>query len=583
MKKNRTILMAIIIIPTIIMIPVNLLLIYYAQRQVENARQELLHDNEALLQMYAGTVEKELLQVDNYMQLLTTERYPYQKLAEEGTTSKDPEFYDVQNQLIQELKVYMATNDVVSNVIAYFEPSGVYINRDSFGTQKREKVEALKKVLSGIEEEEGRGLGGNWQYLELGGDVYLMNVYCSPSSRCLITILADDILKGLTQGEKDADYRYYLCFQKDKLKQSGLGLEHLEEKLYENAPDFKREGQKCYHRLVKLYDLDLSLGGWIPQEALNRRIPGIVRILLIFSMVSLCCAPLLSAIFLHLVERPLKLLNHAMDELEQGNTGYRIPVRHKMYENEFDALNLHFNKMMDELENTKLRLYQEEIDRQKIQLRYLNQQIRPHFVLNALNIIYMWDDNEFPSAKKMIIYLTKYFRYLVNLKSDYVLLWEEMEHAENYLKIQKVRYPSRFTHFVEWEEELRYARIPAVVIQTFVENSIKYGFRKGNTMFLFVLAKRIGKDRIQLLIADTGKGFEPDTLQKIQEFLKTKKYDENMGVGIQNVINRLTILYGGNFEISIYNAVDGGARIEIEIPWIVETEGETDDQGTACG
>ena len=254
-----------------------------------------------------------------------------------------------------------------------------------------------------------------------------------------------------------------------------------------------------------------------------------------------------------------------------------------MYENEFDALNLHFNKMMDELENTKLRLYQEEIDRQKIQLRYLNQQIRPHFVLNALNIIYMWDDNEFPSAKKMIIYLTKYFRYLVNLKSDYVLLWEEMEHAENYLKIQKVRYPSRFTHFVEWEEELRYARIPAVVIQTFVENSIKYGFRKGNTMFLFVLAKRIGKDRIQLLIADTGKGFEPDTLQKIQEFLKTKKYDENMGVGIQNVINRLTILYGGNFEISIYNAVDGGARIEIEIPWIVETEGETDDQGTACG
>ncbi len=299
------------------------------------------------------------------------------------------------------------------------------------------------------------------------------------------------------------------------------------------------------------------------------------KILLLFSLLTCFVGPIISVIFLIYVERPLKLLNEGMEEVRKGNTTYRIPVKDK-WQNEFDELNTHFNQMLDDLEQTKLKLYEQQIDSQKIQIRYLNQQIRPHFILNALNIIYMYGNDEFPLAKQMVMYLIKYFRYLVNLNSDYARLSDEMAHVENYLSIQKLRYPDRFEYYVEWEEEVRNAKIPAVVIQTFVENSIKYGFEKGKFMFIIVMAKKVDPNKIYITVADTGKGFEQEKLRRVQQFIKTRRYDRELGAGIQNVVNRLALLYGEAFDISIDNAPDGGTRMGLEIPFVTDEDGEAD-------
>ncbi len=254
--------------------------------------------------------------------------------------------------------------------------------------------------------------------------------------------------------------------------------------------------------------------------------------------------------------------------------GYRIPIKKKKWVGEFDELNIHFNNMLNQLEETNEQLVQEEIDRQKLELHSLNQQIKPHFILNALNIIYMYEDNEFPVAKKMVLYLTKYFRYLVNLKSNFVCLWEEIEFIESYLNIQKIRYPKRFTPFVEWEEELRYAKVPAVLIQTFVENCVKHGFENGNLMFIFVLVKKLDNHTMEIMIADTGKGFSPEILVQLQDYLKSRKYNSNLGVGIQNTVNKLDILYGEKYTIFMGNNESGGARVCIRIPLQIEQEEE---------
>lgn len=312
----------------------------------------------------------------------------------------------------------------------------------------------------------------------------------------------------------------------------------------------------------------------IVSSSLNGKIPGMIKSMWIFSIITCLIGPIFSGILLLLVERPLKRLNRGMKQIENGNMGYRIPIKKKKWVGEFDELNIHFNNMLNQLEETNEQLVQEEIDRQKLELHSLNQQIKPHFILNALNIIYMYEDNEFPVAKKMVLYLTKYFRYLVNLKSNFVCLWEEIEFIESYLNIQKIRYPKRFTPFVEWEEELRYAKVPAVLIQTFVENCVKHGFENGNLMFIFVLVKKLDNHTMEIMIADTGKGFSPEILVQLQDYLKSRKYNSNLGVGIQNTVNKLDILYGEKYTIFMGNNESGGARVCIRIPLQIEQEEE---------
>ena len=87
-------------------------------------------------------------------------------------------------------------------------------------------------------------------------------------------------------------------------------------------------------------------------------------------------------------------------------------------------------------------------------------------------------------------------------------------------------------YFAEWEDELSEAKIPAVVIQTFVENSIKYSFERDKAIYIVILARQYGEDRIELMISDTGKGFQEETLVKIRRFLESHEYSEELGVGI---------------------------------------------------
>lgn len=563
-RKNK-ILLLIVIIPLIFIVPVNLLLLYHSQRQVDYARKEIVSENEMMLQMYTGILEKEMLQIESYMELLVEEKYPYVRMAEEGFDQREPDFYTVQNQLISEFESYRVSNEMVTSVIAYFPAADVYISRCKGLSQKKEVVDAFRGILDHAGEQEHLGGENNWYFFQLNEDVYLANIYMEQGSKCMITMSVNELLEGI-QGElKLEGYRYYFLLQGCYFKEKDQRLQQWDSSL-SDMEEVEIDGQTYYNSTIQLSGCNLYLGGLVQHSYLNDRIPGNIRILSVISALSCLVGPIICIIFLIIIEHPLRQLNTGMSEVQKGNTEYRIPLKNQGWQSEFDELNLHFNLMLDKLEHTKIQLYQEQIDRQKVQLRYLNQQIRPHFILNALNIIYMYEDDEFPAAKKMVIYLTKYFRYLVNLKSDYVMLWEEMEHMDNYLKIQKVRYPERFTYFVEWEEELRQVKVPAVVIQTFVENSIKYGMEKGKPMFIFVLARRLMPDRMLLMVADTGRGFSTEQLEGIRQFMETRRYNESLGVGIQNVVSRLDILYGTDYQITIGNAIDGGARIELELP-----------------
>lgn len=312
----------------------------------------------------------------------------------------------------------------------------------------------------------------------------------------------------------------------------------------------------------------------IRNEILLNNISIYGKMLYVFGVISIMILIYLIYWIQKMIREPVAQLGQAMKEVGKGNLEYRIEIEeHKTY-TEFDMLKEQMNQMMDEVDELQYSLYHTKMRAQEIKLRYISQQIRPHFILNALNIIYTYKESEFPLVKNMVLYLTNYFRYIVNLKRDFVEVEKEMRHTENYLKIQKERYLDKFEFFVEWEQQVSNYLIPPLIIQTFVENSIKYAINE-EKLFIYVLAGKEG-DYLKILMADTGQGFTQQILNGINEFIRTGKNQEEFGVGITNAIERLDILYEGKAKLLARNALSGGAVIELYVPFMENKDMVTD-------
>lgn len=566
MTRKRIVFWIIILIPLLFIVPVNVVIIRSAKNEVNRAKEDSFIENKIFVDSIRDSLNKELKSIETYLRLLTVKEEEYTRIL--GYTDvNEPGFWTTESQLGNELRTFLTINEYAKSATVYLSNLEVCVNRDSFDTNiKKQNLDTFIRILKQEEAPKALDGKGQWLCIQIEDRTYLGVCYRSDAAACLVTVSLDELLNTLSEGIHTDDYIDYFAVE-DEMFLSGTGKFDPQEA---GAGMIRYKERHYMDARAQILGINLSFGRLLNMERVNKSLAGLERRLMLVSLCSCLVGPVISFIFYIFVERPLKLLADVMERIREGDYKYRIPLREKRFYSEFDYLNYAFNMTLDKLEISQNALFQKELDTQRIQLRYLNQQIRPHFILNALNIIYTYEDNEFPMARQMVLYLTKYFRYLVNLNSDYVYLYDEMGFVKTYLDIQKVRFPDRFVYFAEWEEVIGRAQIPAVIIQTFVENCIKYSFEKDKTIYIVILARKIGNDKLELTIADTGKGFEEEILTKIQKFLQTREYSEEFGVGIQNVVNRLELLYGENYYIDIKNSENGGARVELVLPLLKE-------------
>lgn len=297
-----------------------------------------------------------------------------------------------------------------------------------------------------------------------------------------------------------------------------------------------------------------------------QQLPSIITLLQILSICTLAAVPIIIIALRKWMIIPLGQLSEAMDKVEQGNMDFRIVEISSG--SEYEQINRHFNQMMDEVEELNDKILDEQLKKKDIQMQFLSQQIQPHFILNAMDIIYSYEPEEYPLIQKMILCLSRYFRYVVNAGKDFVELSQEMEHINNYLDIQHERYPDVFYSNVEYEPEIADCLVPPLLIQSFAENAIKHSINIDNKIDIFIVGQKTDDHRVRIRLLDTGDGISDVTLQKIEDFRRTRTYQEGLGIGIQNAIERLELKYGENSELNISRIEPHGTQIEIIIPLI---------------
>jgi two-component system sensor histidine kinase YesM len=277
--------------------------------------------------------------------------------------------------------------------------------------------------------------------------------------------------------------------------------------------------------------------------------------------------------------KPMKAMMYGMNRIIRGDLNVQLNVNHS---SEFAFLMGTFNNMVLEISRLKIDVYEEKIHTQEAEFGLLQVQIRPHFYLNSLNIIHsLASIKEYQLIQKMTQHLAEYFRFITHTKRKNVTLEAEIKHVENYLEIQKLRFPNQLVYEIALPDHYRHCIILPLAIQTFIENTIIHGFAERSQLFkihIQVVPDELEpEDYLWIIVSDNGVGFSEEVLLKLQEGTYANEVFEEGHVGIQNVMQRQQIRYEGKAKLLFNNLEGKGAEIRIGIPFMIDVNEEDDD------
>lgn len=312
---------------------------------------------------------------------------------------------------------------------------------------------------------------------------------------------------------------------------------------------------------------DFSLVALIPDKQILDNLPYLRAFSFAVPIGGLILLPLCLLVLRRMVLRPLNRILAVMKRIGEGNLSSRIEPFPTS--SEFQVVNDTFNHMIHQVQELRIHVYEEKLDKQKAELQHLQLQINPHFYMNALNIVYnlaLVRNHEL--IQEMSLSLVQYFRYMFRSNLSFVPLKDELKHIRNYIRIQELRFPGRLKFGLSVPDYVLDTRIPPLVIQTFIENSIKYAVTPDASIEIDVaiaLEEADGEPRLSIVIQDTGNGFTDEVLRDIAAGNAIED-EAGVHIGIWNVKRRLGLLYDGKARLEAGNVLPSGARVKLALP-----------------
>ena len=240
-----------------------------------------------------------------------------------------------------------------------------------------------------------------------------------------------------------------------------------------------------------------------------------------------------------------------------------------------EAISSQFNKMSLEISSLLLELeaknkhIREVAERQKkAELKAMEAQINPHFLYNALDRInWIAIDNEQYEISEMLNGLGSLLRYSLYHIDSLVTLRAELQWMEKYIFIQSKRFGSDIKFYCDVPANAIDFPIYKMLLQPLVENSILRGFCDNPPDQQIHLRATLLKDKkLEIHLSDNGCGIDPDQMEKIEKIIQSHGAETAEGVGIVNVVSRLSMYYGEAYSITVISAPEKGCEFVITIP-----------------
>jgi len=287
--------------------------------------------------------------------------------------------------------------------------------------------------------------------------------------------------------------------------------------------------------------------------------------------VSLFIYYLLARILMH----PLKKLKHAINSitLEESNIAQ---IQNKYQMGEIETINRSFQQLHNRLQDSLNEIVQFRTLQLQTRFDVLQAHINPHFLFNMLGVItVMSDRGQQEAVSETTRKLSHFLRYSVASGSSMTSLKEEVDFACNYLDLMKTRYLHRLEYQVSIPETLLDIRIPKLIIQPLIENSIQHGLSGHIQQLQIDIVGTIVSNRWEITIYDNGVGFTSDKLTMlsnkmesfVQELDNHQEAKETLafgGMGLFSTACRLYLMFKEQYEFTFGNNEESGAFVSIK-------------------
>ena len=305
----------------------------------------------------------------------------------------------------------------------------------------------------------------------------------------------------------------------------------------------------------------------VSREVIRREAGSIRRSLYGILAACVALALVISFVSARMFSRRINRLVQKMRRLDVGEFNVTADVKGN---DEISYLEESFNSMITRLDKHIQTAYVYQLESKTAELKALQAQINPHFLFNTLESIrFNALEHQDADTAKMIHLLGNLFRWNIQSPDLFVELRQEIDYAGTFIELQKLRYADAFDFETDVPQKLLNLGTPKFIVQPLVENAIKHG-QKGVSSggIIRIMAREEPEDTLVITVEDNGHGMDEATVRRITERLDQPEAegDDHYSIGLSNVHQRIRILFGEPYGLTIESEPGVRTAVSIRMP-----------------
>lgn len=257
--------------------------------------------------------------------------------------------------------------------------------------------------------------------------------------------------------------------------------------------------------------------------------------------------------------RPLSELVQKMSDSRKENFRSYVPVQGTI---EVQELATTYNDMLNDIQSYVKELMETQKAQRKAEIKALQMQINPHYIYNTLaSIKWLVYQNDAEKTTRTIDAFICLLRNTISNTDEFITVEQELVNLENYALINHTRYGDAIQVEYYVAQDCYDCLLPKMVLQPFIENAFFHAFPSGQTGVIQIFMNDVGEE-LDITIMDDGIGMDET---QAKEAIRSKK-EHFSGIGIHNVQDRLQLLYGTDYGITIDSQKERGTSVKIRLP-----------------
>ncbi|GGC84031.1 sensor histidine kinase YesM [Thalassobacillus devorans] len=527
----------------------------------------IYEESAEMLQLSSSVLDQEMNKIENMSFQIATDSIIQNYLYTINRNESSFEVYQAKTKLLQRLLGYVSSYRYIASMQVIDRYGGKYTT--GYNTEIENDTEKIKKLLA---DTKGTNI---WTSLE-GENVISAarlirrkaNLDLGELGTLVITI---DMEEFINRTLNFSSNKNFIITSEDEIyyqtNEGEVDLPDLSEGVNENGyMNFSLNGEDYLLTFNHSNFSQLTYYHLLPFTDITKQSQAIKLFMILAFLFLIILTVLLSRRASNNISKPLEQLSKRMKSVEQGNFEDSVPTVY--YNDEIGQLHENFRLMLNKINELIKENYTKQLVIKETEYKALQAQINPHFLYNTLESVnWLAKINKQEKISVMVEALGSMMRNILSKKAPMITIEEELEIVNSYITIQQYRYDKRLKFSLTVEDDLKKSKIPKLSIQPIVENAIQHGLEEMVGECSIHVSIMAHEDDIQITVQDNGPGIEESKLEGIY---KGQIRSKSSGIGLSNINERIKLMFGQQYGLTIKSRVGEGTTIYILLPIMTE-------------